>query len=172
MRAVRDIDAQTELKHALQRQEQFQKEYQREEDNLQYSLRQQNGDLRTRTGELEEEESQSAIGGLEGRKWRIDDVHTPQPIQMHIECLRAIKEKLPRFVHSLSLPFPSHFDISGEYVLLVSIFDRLGGHPMRWRGLTDFRRHQRGHPRWQGATHPVVSYFLSNNNLPLLSFIC
>lgn len=78
---------------------------------------------------------------VESRKWRVDDAHAPQPVQLHIEMLRSVKEKLPR----------------GEYVLLVSLYDRLGGHPVRWSNLKDSRRGRMGHARWQTATHPVVS---------------
>lgn len=51
---------------------------------------------------------------------------------MKIDCLRAVKDKLP----------------AGRYVMTVSLYDRLGGNMMRWSRL-------RGQ-QWSGATLPVT----------------
>lgn len=45
----------------------------------------------------------------------------PRLLTLKIDCLRAIKNKLP----------------GGFYVVLVTIYDRLGGHPLRWCTLGD-----------------------------------
>lgn len=76
--------------------------------------------------------AQGMYGGNAGRKWRVDWRHAPQPIQVKVDCLRGVRDKLPR----------------GQYSLMVSLYDRLGGHLLRWSKL-------RGQ-EWGGATLPVA----------------
>jgi len=47
--------------------------------------------------------------------------NAPRLIAIKIDCLRAIKNKVP----------------GGFYVMLVTLYDRLGGHPLRWCRLPD-----------------------------------
>jgi hypothetical protein len=55
-------------------------------------------------------------GRAGARLLRIEWHKLPQPIEIRISRLRAVKNKLP----------------SGRYVLLVTLYDRLGGNPLRW----------------------------------------
>ncbi|XP_062898899.1 uncharacterized protein ofcc1, partial [Mobula hypostoma] len=56
---------------------------------------------------------------------------TPQPAQIHLKCLRGVKDKLPK----------------GRYILRVCLHSRLGGSPLHWSNSKD--RH------WAQATLPV-----------------
>ena len=44
-------------------------------------------------GDLEVADGQ--YGGSKGRRWKVDWSKTPQPIQVKLKCLRAVKDKLP-----------------------------------------------------------------------------
>lgn len=50
------------------------------------------------------------------RRWRVEWQHTPQPLRLYLSVMRAVKDKAPR----------------GQYVMRVSIYDKLGGEPFRW----------------------------------------
>lgn len=56
---------------------------------------------------------------------------TPQPIEVLVLCLRAVREKLPRGLYSLS----------------VSLQTQLGGRMLRWSRLQE--------QQWAGSTEPV-----------------
>ena len=71
-------------------------------------------------------------GGARGRRWRVEWTETPQPIQVKINCIRGLKDKIP----------------VGRYSLMVSLYDRIGGHPMQWSNLDG--------SRWGTATLPVA----------------
>ena len=34
-------------------------------------------------------------GGSKGRRWKVDWNRTPQPVQIKLNCLRGVKDKLP-----------------------------------------------------------------------------
>lgn len=50
------------------------------------------------------------------RELRIDWAKLPQPVELRVLRVRAVKNKLP----------------SGRYVMLCTLYDRLGGNPLRW----------------------------------------
>ncbi|ETW09206.1 hypothetical protein, variant [Aphanomyces invadans] len=50
------------------------------------------------------------------RRYRTEWAFIPQPIEIHVHMLRAVKDKLPQ----------------GHYVLLATLYDRLGGSPITW----------------------------------------
>ena len=76
--------------------------------------------------------SNEQYGGARDRRWRVEWTRTPQPIQIKINCMRGLKNKVP----------------IGKYSLMVSLYDRLGGHPMQWSKLDG--------KRWGNATLPVA----------------
>ena len=93
-------------------------------------------------------------GGSKGRRWKVDWNRSPQPIQVKLKCLRGIKDKLPGMfcVHVVLLHVPSWSEIFlvfsvGRYVLMASLYDRLGGHVMKWSNLKG--------QQWGGATLPL-----------------
>jgi hypothetical protein len=73
-----------------------------------------------------------------GRRFRVEWDLTPQPIEMRVHCLRAVKNKLPK----------------GAYVLLLSQRDRLGGAPLMWSRLGAYGIGE-NHP---ASTRPVKHY--------------
>ena len=84
--------------------------------------------------------SNEQYGGARDRRWRVEWSRTPQPIQVKINCIRGLKDKIPL----------------GRYALMVSLYDRLGGHPLQWSKLES--------KRWGNATLPVAhtgKYFTS-----------
>lgn len=70
------------------------------------------------------------------KELKVDWLGIPQPVEVRLEMMRALKDKLP----------------PGEYVILVSVYDRLGGHPVRWSnhspGVADSKT-------WAGVSTPV-----------------
>jgi hypothetical protein len=52
-------------------------------------------------------------------KLRVEWSHVPQPLKISVHQVRGVKDRLPR----------------GRYVLLVTLWDRLGGRPLRWSRL-------------------------------------
>ncbi|KAL0157277.1 hypothetical protein M9458_048523, partial [Cirrhinus mrigala] len=61
----------------------------------------------------------------------VEWTRTPEPIEVLVLCLRAVREKLPRGLYSLS----------------VSLQTRLGGRTLRWSRLQE--------QQWVGRTEPV-----------------
>lgn len=52
----------------------------------------------------------------ERRRFKAETQRVPIALQVRVKTLRAVKDKLPR----------------GHYVLLTTLYDRLGGHALRW----------------------------------------
>ncbi|XP_072021333.1 uncharacterized protein [Amphiura filiformis] len=111
-------------------QDQLHKTFKKSENQLLRSLEIRKGEVKTMYGDLMMADGQ--YGGSKGRRWKVDWNRAPQPVQIKIKCLRGVKDKLP----------------AGRYVLMVSLYDRLGGHILRWS-------HLRGQ-EWGGATLPLV----------------
>uniref|UniRef100_A0A493TM46 Uncharacterized protein n=2 Tax=Anas platyrhynchos platyrhynchos TaxID=8840 RepID=A0A493TM46_ANAPP len=78
-----------------------------------------------------EEEIVTSFGNLAGMKTglngaarfcgKVNCSKTSQPIEIHIKCLRGVKDKVPK----------------GHYTLKVSILNRLGGHLLQWPKLKE-----------------------------------
>ena len=103
--------------------------FNRAEDHMKHALKARKADVTAAYGQLDVQGG--LIGNVQGRRFRIDWDSAPQPMQIHIDALRGVKDKAP----------------SGKFVVVVSQYNTLGGSPMRWSNL-------RGH-EWAGATHPV-----------------
>ncbi|KAK3732447.1 hypothetical protein RRG08_037451 [Elysia crispata] len=101
----------------------------RAESQLISVLERRKGEVKTFYGDLMHSEGQYA--GSKGRRWQVDWDETPQPVQIKLKCLRGIKDKCP----------------AGRYVLMVSLYDRIGGHAMRWSRLKG--------QQWGSATLPL-----------------
>ncbi|XP_035825164.1 uncharacterized protein LOC101851493 [Aplysia californica] len=101
----------------------------RAESQLISVLEKRKGEVRTFYGDLMHSEGQYA--GSKGRRWKVDWNKTPQPVQVKLKCLRGIKDKCP----------------AGRYVLMVSLYNRIGGHAMRWSKLKG--------QQWGCATLPL-----------------
>lgn len=83
---------------------------------LEAAIRAQAGRVREVFGELRPGE----IPG--GRRFRVDWRGVPQPVEIRLHCIRAVRDRLPR----------------GSYVMLSSMAERLGGRVMRWTKGDDF----------------------------------
>eukprot|EP01051_Picozoa_sp_SAG22_P015714 SAG22_NODE_2094_length_3020_cov_2.981171_2_plen_531_part_00 len=69
--------------------------------------------------------------GHTNRHYSIEWANAPQPMAVHLRCMRAVKEKLPM----------------GRYVLVCTLYDSLGGAGLRWSNL-DVRE------GWNDVTSP------------------
>lgn len=103
--------------------------FRRAEEQLLKALTARKGEVKAMYGDLMLADGQ--YGGSKGRRWKVDWNRTPQPIQIKLKCLRGVKDKLP----------------VGRYVLMVSLYDRLGGHVLKWSNLKG--------QQWGGATLPL-----------------
>ncbi|VDI72896.1 Hypothetical predicted protein [Mytilus galloprovincialis] len=103
--------------------------YRRAESQLISTLESRKGEVKTFYGDLML--ADGTYGGSKGRRWKVDWDKTPQPIQVKLKCLRGVREKLP----------------GGRYVLMVSLYNRLGGHVLRWSKLKG--------QMWGAATLPI-----------------
>lgn len=83
---------------------------------LERALQAQAGRVREVFGELRPGETPG------GRRFRVDWLGVPQPIEIRLHCVRAVRDRLPR----------------GSYVMLSSMAERLGGRVMRWRKGSEF----------------------------------
>ncbi|XP_028404973.1 uncharacterized protein LOC114527499 isoform X2 [Dendronephthya gigantea] len=119
--------------HLMQRdrllQNKIHQAFRRSEHQLLKALEARKAEVKTMYGELVMADGE--YGGSKGRRWKVDWNRSPQPIQVKLKCLRGIKDKLP----------------VGRYVLMASLYDRLGGHVMKWSNLKG--------QQWGGATLPL-----------------
>lgn len=123
--------------------------------------------------------------GSKCRRWKVDWVRTPQPIQIKLKCLRGVKNKLPGMIRLIPLYLLAgsiknhtkgrkgrglirrinyiiacvslicigscsifvHLFTASRYVLMATLYSRLGGHVMKWANLKG--------QQWGGATLPI-----------------
>ncbi|ELU07382.1 hypothetical protein CAPTEDRAFT_226170 [Capitella teleta] len=107
----------------------LQKAFRKAENHLVHRLEDRKGEVKVFYGDLMLADGH--YGGSKGRRWKVDWDKTPQPMQIKLQCLRGVKDKLP----------------GGRYVLMVSLYNRLGGNVMRWSNLKG--------QNWAGATLPL-----------------
>ncbi|XP_051970681.1 uncharacterized protein ofcc1 [Xyrauchen texanus] len=106
--------------------------FQRAENRLLNSLRQRQAEVIDQYGEIVEETGNTeALSIGPDLHWQVEWTHTPQPIEVQVLCLRAVREKLP----------------SGLYSVSMSLHTQLGGHTLRWSRLQE--------QRWAANTDPV-----------------
>ncbi|XP_051542731.1 uncharacterized protein ofcc1 [Myxocyprinus asiaticus] len=106
--------------------------FKRAENQLLNSLRQHQAEVIDQYGEtVEETGNTEALSIGPDLHWQVEWIHTPQHIEVHVVCLRAVREKLP----------------SGLYSVSVSLHTQLGGHTLRWSRLQE--------QRWAASTDPV-----------------
>lgn len=93
--------------------------FRRAREELEASLKRQEGVIRERYGRIQ-------IGDVQGvsmhRELTVKTSYLPQPLEIRIHILRAIKTKLPK----------------GVYVLMVSCYDSLGGKPLTWSKVSEY----------------------------------
>ncbi|KAI2649175.1 hypothetical protein H4Q32_020396 [Labeo rohita] len=102
------------------------------ENRLLNSLRQRQAEVINQYGEIiEETENTKPLDIESDLHWQVEWTRTPEPIEVLVLCLRAVREKLPRGLYSLS----------------VSLQTRLGGRTLRWSRMQE--------QQWVGRTEPV-----------------
>lgn len=116
------------------------------EDRLKAALADQQGTVRVEFGELDKSDTNT----IRGRRYGVDWDKAPRLVCIKHMQLRAVKNKIP----------------PGRYVMLVTLFDRLGGTPVRWSRLKDFNYYHR--TKWPvrhlGRFHDIEMNFTSRSN--------
>lgn len=64
----------------------------------------------------------STAGSSLMRQYRVQSTHAPQPVELRIHMLRAVKSKLSK----------------GKYVLMVTQYESLGGRPIGWSKVSEY----------------------------------
>ncbi|XP_058231815.1 uncharacterized protein ofcc1 [Hemibagrus wyckioides] len=103
--------------------------FQRSERRLLNSLRQRQAEVIAQYGEITEITEPLGIGS--DLPWQVEWTRTPQPTEVRVVCLRAVREKLSR----------------GLYSVCVSLQSGLGGPALRWSCLKE--------QQWTSVTEPV-----------------
>ena len=85
------------LKARLEK-ENLQKSFSRAEKNLNKILTERQAEVQSLYGDLVVADEQ--YGGARGRRWRVEWTKSPQPIQIKINCIRGLKERLNRSLSS------------------------------------------------------------------------
>jgi hypothetical protein len=67
--------------------------YRRAESQLISVLERRKGEVQTFYGDLML--ADGVYGGSQSRRWKVDWNKTPQPIQVKLQCLRGVRDKLP-----------------------------------------------------------------------------
>jgi hypothetical protein len=110
---------------SLQREAALYRVYQQAFDQLRERIHAYQAVVRAKYGRLRLVDGESlarasaADGAGLARELRVDWGGLPQPLEVRVSRVRAVKNKLP----------------DGLYILMVSLYNRLGGNPMRWSGL-------------------------------------
>ncbi|XP_014036673.2 uncharacterized protein ofcc1 isoform X1 [Salmo salar] len=107
--------------------------FQRAESQLLKALRERKGEVIAKYGEMTEASSaaESPWAREPGLGWQVEWSQSPQPMEVRVRCLRAVRDKLPRGLYSLS----------------VALHSRLGGPALTWSRLKE--------EQWAGTTEPV-----------------
>ncbi|XP_070960612.1 uncharacterized protein [Oncorhynchus clarkii lewisi] len=107
--------------------------FQRAESQLLKALGERKGEVIAKYGEMTEASSaaESPWAREPGLGWQVEWSQSPQPMEVRVRCLRAVRDKLPRGLYSLS----------------VALHSRLGGPALTWSCLKE--------EQWAGTTEPV-----------------
>ncbi|PFH37773.1 hypothetical protein BESB_001150 [Besnoitia besnoiti] len=99
------------------------------EYKLQAALSVRKGELKTTYGTLapdraytrfaKEQKPPEKKAAFLGKKYTVEWDRAPQPLRLRLDLCRAVKDKLPQ----------------GQYVIMASVWNRLGGHRLQWRSL-------------------------------------
>ena len=92
------------------------------ENELRKILQDKSGDLVVQVEDIDKLTANEKVHGeIWGRKYKVMYRHAPRLVRIRLDWIRAIKNKLPE----------------GNYVMMVTLFDRLGGKPLFWHKLRD-----------------------------------
>ncbi len=122
-----------------------QQAFRKAEDRLKSVLEDEKATVKSHFGDLVQDER-----AVKGRRYQVNWDDAPRLVCIKNMVLRAVKNKLP----------------SGRYVMLCTLFDRLGGVPLRWSRLKDFGHfHRTRYPvRHNGRYYDVEISFKQRFN--------
>jgi hypothetical protein len=108
------------------------KAYEQAQKLLTEVVQQEEEEIKAHFGSLDE-------GGIRSRRTKLRWEKAPRLMVVHIDWLRAVKDKVP----------------GGNYLVMVTVYDRLGGNPLRWASVSAEHRHSGFtlHPRKHGGKH-------------------
>jgi hypothetical protein len=86
------------------------RDFRRARENLEIAVRRQLAAVRERFGDV------ITSGSSLARRYGVQSLFTPQPVEVRIHLLRAVKTKLPK----------------GVYVMMLTQYESLGGNPIAW----------------------------------------
>ena len=111
------------LQQKIQRQR-MRQAMRKSESHLKWALTLRRGEVQKEYGALEptSDTVSSTIKALP--KWSVEWKKTPQPVELNIVTVRGVKDKLP----------------PGKFVLVVSIYDHMAGHALRWSAWENRRK--------------------------------
>ncbi|XP_041923944.1 uncharacterized protein ofcc1 isoform X2 [Alosa sapidissima] len=99
--------------------------FQRAEGRLLKALREQRGEVITKYGQLTAATAMDELPHSSPMEpalhWQVEWAHTPQPIEVRLHGLRAVRDKLPR----------------GQYAVSVAFHSQLGGPALCWSRLKE-----------------------------------
>ncbi|KAJ1433154.1 hypothetical protein B484DRAFT_394655, partial [Ochromonadaceae sp. CCMP2298] len=105
-----DAEKQKVLALELRGQRGLAQDFKRTREMLEKGIKEQSGAVRESFGHILLHEESLA------RRFQASSDYAPQPVEMRIHLLRAVKNKLPK----------------GTYVLMLTQYDSLGGRPLSW----------------------------------------
>ncbi|CBZ52693.1 conserved hypothetical protein [Neospora caninum Liverpool] len=130
-----DAKAQDAAVRDKERQDHLNKTLRAAEYKLQAALSVRKGELKTTYGSLGHDRAYTRFATEQkipekkafiGKKYKVDWAHAPQPLRLHVDACRAVKDKLPQ----------------GQYVIMASVWNRLGGHRLQWSSLQNLEDHE------------------------------
>lgn len=105
-------------------------QFRKAREYLEEGLMKQLGEIRERFGEISADRA--------ARMYEVFSSQKPNPIEIRIHLLRAVKNKLPK----------------GAYVVMLTQYDKLGGSPLKWSKIGSFGMNIHS----PGVTRPVKHY--------------
>ncbi|KFG30971.1 hypothetical protein TGDOM2_263100 [Toxoplasma gondii GAB2-2007-GAL-DOM2] len=130
-----DAKAQDAAVRDKERQDHLNKTLRAAEYKLQAALSVRKGELKTTYGSLGVDRAYTRFATEQkppekkafiGKKYKVDWVRAPQPLRLRVDVCRAVKDKLPQ----------------GQYVIMASVWNRLGGHRLQWSSLQNLEDHE------------------------------
>ena len=115
---------------ALEREQILSWQFRKAREYLEEGLMKQLGEIRERYGELSADRA--------ARMYDVFSSQKPNPIEVRVHLLRAVKNKLPK----------------GAYVVMLTQYDKLGGSPLKWSKIGSFGMSIHN----PGVTRPVKHY--------------
>ena len=109
-RARLDSEREKSLMAVDEKEKKIGRDFRRARENLEIGVKRQLVSIHERFGEI------LIAGASLARKYGVQSTHAPQPVEVRVHFLRAVKMKLPK----------------GKYVMMLTQYESLGGNPIGW----------------------------------------